>query len=224
MRNKFILVTCLLLALFTNISLACTKEPTNLFFVERGLMQYHDSGQYVSQINKVIREAKYYLQFRINDNKRLAKPSKLAIVLDIDETSLSNYQDMKKLRFGGSNKDFADAEKLAHDPAIEATRSLFNFAKANGVAVFFVTGRKDFLRKYTEKNLAAAGYKGWDGLFLKPNNYHKSSVIPYKTAMRKKITEQGYDIALNIGDQESDLKGGYADFALKLPDPYYYIR
>ena len=33
----------------------------------------------------------------------------------------------------------------------------------------------------------------------------------------------GYDIVLNFGDQWSDLQGGYADTALKLPNPTYYL-
>ncbi len=48
-------------------------------------------------------------------------------------------------------------------------------------------------------------------------------LIPYKTAMRKKITEQGYDIVLSMGDQYSDLVGGYDDAMFKVPNPYYYI-
>jgi len=34
---------------------------------------------------------------------------------------------------------------------------------------------------------------------------------------------QGYDILLTIGDQYSDLKGGYADKGFKLPNPMYYL-
>ncbi|MGB6550988.1 MAG: HAD family acid phosphatase [Xanthobacteraceae bacterium] len=28
----------------------------------------------------------------------------------------------------------------------------------------------------------------------------------------------------NVGDQESDLSGGYAEKTFKLPNPFYYIR
>src|SRR6185312_25067 len=41
---------------------------------------------------------------------------------------------------------------------------------------------------------------------------------------RKHIEQDlGYDIALNVGDQWSDLQGGYADHYLKLPNPTYYL-
>ena len=41
--------------------------------------------------------------------------------------------------------------------------------------------------------------------------------------MRKEITQQGYDIVFSIGDQQSDLVGGYSDKTYKLPNPYYFI-
>jgi len=40
---------------------------------------------------------------------------------------------------------------------------------------------------------------------------------------RKQITEQGYSIVLNLGDQKGDLRGGYAEKAFKLPNPYYLV-
>lgn len=50
---------------------------------------------------------------------------------------------------------------------------------------------------------------------MKPNNYHLASVIPYKTAQWKAITKEGYDIILNLGEQKSDLAGGYSDSTYK---------
>lgn len=49
------------------------------------------------------------------------------------------------------------------------------------------------------------------------------SVIPYKSSTRKMIQEKGYTIVVNIGDQFSDLAGGYAERVFKLPNPYYFI-
>ncbi|WP_201258102.1 HAD family acid phosphatase [Piscirickettsia litoralis] len=115
------------------------------------------------------------------------------------------------------------AEGRADDVAIKPTLVLYNFAKANGVAIFFVTGRTEMYRKATMKNLKEAGYISWQQLDLKPNSYNKPSVIDYKQSRRKAIEAKGYDIVLNIGDQYSDLAGGYADRTYKLPDYMYYI-
>ena len=47
---------------------------------------------------------------------------------------------------------------------------------------------------------------------------------PYKSGERAKIESQGYRIVANVGDQESDLQGGHADRAFKLPNPYLLHR
>jgi hypothetical protein len=49
------------------------------------------------------------------------------------------------------------------------------------------------------------------------------SAILYKSSIRKTIEKKGYDIVINIGDQFSDLKGGFADMVFKVPDPYYFV-
>ena len=150
-------------------------------------------------------------------------PKPLAVVFDIDETALSNYNDMVHLNFGGTLAEINALADEGHDPAIPYTRTLFNYAKNHGVATFFITGRREPMRINTEKNLQQDGYNNWTGLFLKPVSYHQASAIPYKTAVRKKITNTGYEIIFSIGDQYSDLKGGYADMTFKLPNPFYLV-
>lgn len=50
------------------------------------------------------------------------------------------------------------------------------------------------------------------------------TTVEYKANTRKHIEQDlGYDVVLNIGDQFSDLIGGYADRAVKLPNPTYYL-
>ncbi len=49
------------------------------------------------------------------------------------------------------------------------------------------------------------------------------TTVEYKAYTRKHIESLGYDIALNVGDQYSDLQGGFADSTLKLPNPTYYL-
>ncbi len=164
-----------------------------------------------------------YVEYKVEKNRATTHPKKLAAIFDIDETSLSNYSAMVKMDFGGTPKDIANQEQLASDPAILDTLKLYNLTKEKGVSLFFVTGRREYQRQTTIKNLQLAGYQGWKQLFMKPNNYHQNSIISYKSGAREKIKAQGYGIILNIGDQESDLKGGYADKTFKLPNPYYFI-
>jgi hypothetical protein len=68
-----------------------------------------------------------------------------------------------------------------------------------------------------------------DHLFLKslPQPYLSCgttcTTIQYKSGTRAYIESEGYDIVANFGDQFSDLSGGHADKAFKLPNPMYYL-
>ena len=113
-------------------------------------------------------------------------------------------------------------QALGQSKAIPPTLALARRARQLGVAVFFISGRRTNMREATERNLREQGYE-WTGLILLPDDAQFASVVDFKAPERRKITEQGYTIILSIGDQESDLKGGYAERTFKLPNPVYYL-
>jgi acid phosphatase len=199
---------------------AYAKEPENLHTLKQAVIFYHDSGECDFDQEAVAQRTPDYLEMRINQG---TNNQKLAVVFDIDETALSNYQHMLKLNFAMIPQLVVEDIEKAEDPAIEATLKLYEYAKEKGVAIFFVTGRHERIRDATQKNLKSAGYVEWDGLYLNPNDYRDRSVIPYKSSTRKRIQEEGYTIVVNIGDQFSDVAGGYAERVFKLPNPYYFI-
>lgn len=223
MSYRFILLSLLMTLSLRGYGRTFHGQPQNLSQLKSALIQYHDSGAYAHDISSVTQRALYYLRFRLNQNQRSQPPKQLAIVLDIDETALSNYDDMKHLGFGGTQSDIEALESDAHDPAILFVKTLYQFAVAHHVAVFFVSDRKETLRAATTNNLKEDGYTEWAGLYLKPDNNSEASTQSFKLAMRHKITEMGYDIILNMGDQTSDLRGGFADMSFKLPNPYYLV-
>ena len=146
---------------------------------------------------------------------------KLAIVFDIDDTSISNFKYIKENDMGGTIKYYKYIVRLSHDP-IKPTRDFYNFARNNNIAIFFITGRNESSRSVTTYNLKLAGYPSWQHLYMRPNNL-VGSAVPFKTSVRKKLTQKGYEIVLNIGDLESDLIGGYSDMTVKIPNPFYLI-
>lgn len=208
---------------FATLTTQSKTEPVNLYYDKQALINYHDSGQYMTDIAKVTQAATKVLKATIEHNKSLKTPQKLAVVFDVDETTLSNYKTMKAMDFGGKLINITKAEDLGLDSSIKPTLKLFNFAKSHHVAIFLITGRKPFERAITVKNLHRAGYSGWKHLYLKPLTYHGKSATPYKAKIRESITQLGYTIVFTIGDQYSDLKGGYALKTFKLPNPFYYI-
>ena len=195
------------------------SEPHNLGLLTKEIKTYHDTGRYQQELTQAIETAQLYViqQALANKNK------KLALVLDIDETSLSNYEKIAKYNFAGTSKQI-NKDIIAGDaPAIKPMLSLYQDAIKHGVKVFFVTGRHESLRAATEKNLILAGYSNWSGLYLRPKEYSKSSIVSFKSKAREKIRKQGYLIVASIGDQYSDIKGGYAQKGFKLPNPFYYL-
>jgi len=145
----------------------------------------------------------------------------LALVLDIDETSLSNYTAIAADDFTYGPASQAEATDQV-GTAIDSTLQLFNDAKAAGVAVFFVTGRPEAQRQDTTENLQREGYSGWKQLYLKPAGT-TATTVAYKTGARTDIESQGYRIVANVGDQYSDLAGSHARRAFKLANPFYFL-
>ena len=202
-------------------------QPPNIDGIKMRLAYYACSGAYMHAFEQVIDGAKRYV------GDRSTKGGKLALVLDIDETSLSNLEQIEADDFGfvsgGPCVDLPSGPcgfdawiSLAKSTVLEPTLELFNLAKANHVQIFFITSRTENLRQVTEANLRSAGYAGWADLILRPVG-DKSGVQDFKTSGRKKITDQGYTIIANVGDQYSDLCGGFAERTYKLPNPFYFI-
>jgi acid phosphatase len=180
---------------------------------------YYDGGFWNRAVKKQATKAKAYVVKRTHGKHKARKP---ALVLDIDETALDNYPCLNAN--GGipySAVPYAVCVTKYDAPAIKPVRSLFRRAKALGVKVFFITGRPEAIRAGTLDNLKAAGFKGKYELILQPADYTQDSKVPYKSGARKQIEKRGFTIIANVGDQQSDLKGGYSERTYKLPNPIY---
>lgn len=199
-------------------------EPANLTLLKTEVVAYHDSGEYQKELAQKMAQARDYIDQRIAANARNQHPEKLAIVLDIDETSLSNYDNILARDFSSNPKRIHRDILAANAPAIEPTLALYQDALKHHVAVFFVTGRVSSEYEATNKNLQSAGYRHWSGLYVQPDNYKQTSIVPFKAGVRASITKMGYTVIASIGDQNSDLAGGYAEKTFKLPNPYYHIK
>lgn len=202
-------------------------EPVPNFGAERfRLADYAQcvggGGCYWADLDAQTRRAEAILD-RVIATKKAGE--KLAVVLDIDETSLTNYCELVREDYGYLPGVY---EKWLGSPEsgmpIDGTLRLFNKARAAGLEVFFITGRADDLRKGTERNLGLAGYKGWKGLALRVGPQQQMKTADYKSQERQKIVDAGYRIVLNMGDQWSDLNGtARGEISVKLPNPFYYL-
>ncbi|MGD0740916.1 MAG: HAD family acid phosphatase [Terracidiphilus sp.] len=149
---------------------------------------------------------------------------KLALILDIDETTLSNYQEEVGADFAYNKPVFDAWVDTAQAPAIAGTLRLYKEAKRLGVSILFITGRDEAERPATERNLRAQGFDNWQELVMRPADHGTQSIGEFKQVARSQMIAKGYALALNVGDQWSDLKGKpEAEFSVKYPDPYYFI-
>ena len=176
-----------------------------------------------------------------------------AVVLDVDDTTLAtwNYEIFSNWAYNPTtNANYVNGQLF---PAVPGMVKMVSKAMAEGYAIIWITGRPATQEAATLGNLTSdgigvdAGYPapttlndGEDGLFTKPAvadypDYLKAAcadeiaagksctTIHYKSATRAHIESLGYDIVANFGDQFSDLKGGSADRAFKMPNPNYFL-
>lgn len=204
--------------------------PLNIDKVKQALLDYHDrtNDNYQNDLAAVYAGAQAYVE------SRAAQVRNPAVVLDIDETTLTNWPNIRADNFGfipqGACDDLPrgpcgfDAWILrAEAEAIRPGLIFFNAIRSKGVAVFFITGRRDKQRQATLWNLDRAGYQGYAKLVTRPDGDDSKSIVPFKSGERAKIKQQGFTIIANIGDQLSDLAGETAECAFKLPNPFYFI-
>jgi len=215
----------------------------NIDLFKRQLL-YYRCTRYDMDVALVLRDARRWVETR---RKEVEKP---AIVLDIDETSLSNwtriYRDDYAYIPGGAcdiDKEREPCGDIAWQmsgraPAIGPTLALHQFARCEEagssesckkVEVFFVTGRRESevvgqkASDWTLKNLDLAGYRvARDHLYMRSPT-STGSVSEHKIAARTEIEKLGFTIIANIGDQASDLVGDHAERTFKVPNPFYFI-
>src|SRR5438067_332715 len=208
-------------------SVLVAAEPMENFGVARYRLEDYaecvgTGGCYWADVDAQTKRAEMALDGLVASRKA---GEKLALVLDIDETSLSNYCELKREDYGFLSAMFNAWEVSSDaDMALQGTLRLFNKARTAGVEVFFITGRPGDQRAATAKNLESAGYKGWKGLSLREGPQKPMATVEYKSEERKKIVDAGYRIVTSVGDQWSDLNGDpKAEINVKLPNPFYYI-
>jgi predicted secreted acid phosphatase len=206
---------------------AVPPPPLNLGPIKDMLVEYHQKF-YDADVAAVFESAQNYIEKNASEAKRPA------LVLDIDETSLTNWPNLHADDFGFVADGTCD--ELPAGPcgfnawilkgsatAIEPAHKLFEAAKTKGVAVIFITGRPNSQRDITILNLDHAGYEGWTELRTRPDG-EGGTVQDYKTKERIKVEAEGYTIIAGVGDQMSDIDGGHSGCTFKVPNPFYFIR
>lgn len=190
-----------------------------------GKHHYSDTSRFVTDSKRQVDTAKRYLQ------QRLGRVTNPAIVLDVDDTSEVTFGWEADNDFGfdpvKQQQAIDNGTFVANKPVLE----LANWAAQHGVKVFFLTGRNEFQGPQSLKNLANEGFPAPAGAFFKPKTTAPDylpcgltcNTVQYKSGTRAHIEATGAHIVLNLGDQFTDLEGGYAERPVKLPNPMYFL-
>lgn len=177
---------------------------------------YYDSGRWSDDIAAVVKRASTRLRRDLAARKPPRRP---LIVLDIDETSLSNYPCLDAVDFDLSGVATCVTQGRSAD--LPAARRFVAAAQKRHVTVFFITAAPEGLEASRRANLRKVGYRGRFTVIGRPASDTASSVVPYKSGERRKIERRGYRILVNVGDQRSYLSGEHARARFKLPNRIY---
>ena len=190
------------------------------------------SSPYIAEMAATLQDQKTYLKTAYNHAVRQGE--KPALVFDADDTTLWTY-DMEvadmHFNFDPARQDVWVQEQRF--PATPGMVELRQHGSSDGVTVFGLTGRNDNQKPATIGNLAKVGYTAFRRTTstrsgrapgpTQPCIHHlrcaKCTTVEYKAGTRKHIEDLGYDIVLNVGDQWSDLQGGYADRIAQAAEP-----
>jgi predicted secreted acid phosphatase len=226
---RLITVSCslaLTLASFLAARLPAEAKPSDSYSVPKvqpsdlplsAGVKFTDTPAYQQEMDDALNAARKFCtdyQSKHEDEKNVA------VVFDIDETLLDNRPFLRN-QTEIKPKEFFDWVAKGEDPPLESVASFAEWARANGFAVFLITARYEELRLPTIINLVKAGI-AYDGLYMCPTGYHGLAET-VKTGHRKAIEDMGFKIVENVGDQDSDLVGGYSLDCEKLPNKMYFV-
>jgi acid phosphatase class B len=203
-------------------------QPANIGDLKAEATRYYDSGGYLTDLQSAAWPAIPWI------TERAVGVGRPAVVFDIDETAVSNWEAITANDFGRviggpchqppqGPCGWQAWDLRAASTVIPPTMDVYNTANDRGAAIFFITGRPESQRAATERNLADVGYAGYTRLIMEPDGTHYDSAADFKAPQRQAIEQEGYTIVANMGDQPSDLEGGFAERTFLLPNPFYRI-
>jgi predicted secreted acid phosphatase len=146
----------------------------------------------------------------------------VSVVIDIDETMISLQRTINKFDDGWFDESLAEIMVTTNYPAFPCVIDFVNLCMARNIKVYVLSSRRKKYTQYAKELLANAGYAQYTDLLLRDDDDH-GTIQNYKIMQRKALVEKGEHILINIGDQDSDLVGGYADHEKKFPNDWYEI-
>ncbi|MGK9476919.1 HAD family acid phosphatase [Melioribacter sp. OK-6-Me] len=195
---------------------ACQPELINLDKAKKAVAEYYDSGKYEKDCRKLIDRAIEFIE-------SVEPFDSNAVVFDIDETAFDNYQYIKSIGFGYILEEWNKWVNSAEAPPNKEVKRFYNYLRSKNIRIIFLSGRYEETYKATVDNLHSAGYTEYDTLIIRKNHQINELASKFKSRVRKELSEKGYRIIANVGDQQSDFEGGYTGYVVRLPNYLYEV-
>lgn len=192
------------------------QKPENLTLAKQDVELYYESKSFNQEVKEVLEEAWHQL-------KNIVPTDKSTIIIDIDETALSNYEYFKLMGLAKGNQTaFTYWKSLGYCRAIKPTLSFYKKLIKKGFKVVFISCRSTKIYKQTAANLKKVGYHTFERIILRTKKDMKVPFYTYKKQKRYDLANEGYEIVACVGDQWSDLEGEHTGIKVKLPNYILY--
>lgn len=203
------------------VSVSRAEPDLNLSDAKLAVRDYHDSGEYHDEIEQVAAWAMAWIERRAAQR---TPDERLVVIMDVDETVLSNYPHMDEQDFGYVPAAWVQWVDRSAAPALEPMQRVFETARHHDIAVIFLTGRAEPAEAAgTIKNLQQVGMGDYERIIFKGPTDTAPTAAERKRRRRIQLEEEGWTIIASLGDQGSDLAGGHAERIFKLPNPFYKV-
>lgn len=211
--NRLLTLT-LFLTLTLLLSSCCREELLNLTIAKDRVKQYYEDGQFDKELDEVVSDAKQkFGGVEVKHNS--------AVIFDVDDTVLLNYEGSKKMGYGYVKNMVDEWVSSAQVPAIPQVKDLYDYLLQRDIKIIFLTGRFHDEYDYTFQNLVNEGFTTFDTLIVRRPEEQKLPAVEFKSNVRTALTQKGYEIVGNIGDQWTDLDGPYSGIKIKIPNYLY---
>ena len=186
------------------------------------VIHYYENGDHENEVAEILIEAKNIVDKYTNQ----PSDNNYAVVFDIDETSLNHYQPLKEANFPQDDND-SIWDKLVLETSAKAIKPTLEFYKhclSKNIAVFFVSARVADSIDATKLALKDAEYTQFEDVLVFSKgitDYNPKQFTNFKSERRSYIESLGFKVLLSVGDQPSDLMGGFTKYGCELPNFLY---
>lgn len=209
-------IKILLLSLTILFLSSCSSSLENLDDAKAKVQFYYESGEYKKELSKIISDAS-------EDFKDIKPEANSAVVFDVDETVLSNYDAIKNMGFGYLSNYWHSWILEGRASAIEEVKDFYKMLVSRGFKIIFITGRNPNEYEATYKNLIKEGFTKFDTLIVRSPETLHAPAYNFKSIERLVLSQMGYKIVGSVGDQKSDIEGDNTGLKIKLPNYMYSV-